>query len=195
MAEPEVFTNSTENPKRLRIKVFAGANGLFHLYEDDEDNLGENQKFADTKIEFNWEQGLFTIHPTIGNINCLPYKRSYIIELIGVKQVSAFLLQGSGQISVHYTSLNNTLTCMIPDTAVDSKITVSFNKNLELAENHVNEKLFRILDELQIEFNLKYDIYQTILKHDDLAKAMNELQSIVSNRDLLGIISEILSAG
>ena len=59
----------------------------------------------------------------------------------------------------------------------------------------MQEKLFYVLDGLQIEFNLKLDIYKTVRRHTDLTKAIVELQSMVSDRNLLGIILEILSAG
>ena len=57
------------------------------------------------------------------------------------------------------------------------------------------KSFFYVLDGLQIEFNLKLDIYKTVRRHTDLTKAIVELQSMVSDRNLLGIILEILSAG
>lgn len=195
MAEPEAFTNSTDNPERLRLKIFAGANGVFHLYEDDGSSVEESNQFVDTKIEFNWEQGTLTVHPAAGNTDCLPSKRTYIVDLVGVKKTAVSLIAENKKANIQYDDLQNRLTFEIPETEITSETVVSLGTNLELADNHVQEKLFYVLDGLQIEFNLKLDIYKTVRRHTDLTKAIVELQSMVSDRNLLGIILEILSAG
>ena len=148
-----------------------------------------------TCIEFNWEQGTLTVHPAAGNTDCLPSKRTYIVDLVGVKKTAVSLIAENKKANIQYDDLQNRLTFEIPETEITSETVVSLGTNLELADNHVQEKLFYVLDGLQIEFNLKLDIYKTVRRHTDLTKAIVELQSMVSDRNLLGIILEILSAG
>ena len=132
---------------------------------------------------------------SIGNKERLPFIPQPEIRTAWVKKTAVSLIAENKKANIQYDDLQNRLTFEIPETEITSETVVSLGTNLELADNHVQEKLFYVLDGLQIEFNLKLDIYKTVRRHTDLTKAIVELQSMVSDRNLLGIILEILSAG
>ena len=78
------------NPDRLVLKMFAGADGSFTLYEDDNVSCDyEKEICAETEYELVWNgEQKIVIHPAHGkNVasvkELIPEQRSYRIELYG----------------------------------------------------------------------------------------------------------------
>ena len=71
---------------------------------------------------------------------------------------------------------------------------ILLGKNLELADNLIEERLFAVLDTMQIEFNLKNRIYQTVQKYAEPRDSISELQTMIKDQELLGIVTEIIAA-
>ena len=74
MAAPGSIRNSTDNPESLEIRVFAGNDGMFTLYEDNSLNETlDNLREAFTKMEFRWGgTAEFTIDAVSGDHGVVP---------------------------------------------------------------------------------------------------------------------------
>lgn len=75
-----------KNPSSLRVKVYAGADGKFELYEDDNETCTyEDGECVKTEFSYKESEDIeFRIMPAKGNISLIPSERSYTIELHGV---------------------------------------------------------------------------------------------------------------
>lgn len=74
-----------KNPSGIRVKVYAGADGSFTLYEDDNETCGYEKddcvKTSFTYTETNSDAVEFVVKPAQGNLSLIPTERSYVIEL------------------------------------------------------------------------------------------------------------------
>ncbi len=75
--------NDIENPKNMKIKVYAGADGSFSLYEDDGETMNyEKGGCAFTDMTFKWGKNTtFTISAPRGDKNVVPKDRSFEMNL------------------------------------------------------------------------------------------------------------------
>lgn len=77
---------------------------------------------------------------------------------------------------------------------VDSSIKIYFKDRLALADNNIKTEIFELLNKLQIGYELKENIYNSICDADNVGFAICELQAMNLSEALLGAISEILFA-
>ena len=92
--------NRCDNPDTMELRVFAGADGAFSLWEDDgEGDRFQPEHWAETPITFAWgEDACLTIHPARGNQFCLPAARSWRVEVFGLSaNAPATLCEQNGQ--------------------------------------------------------------------------------------------------
>ena len=77
-----------KNPSGLRLKVYAGADGSFELYEDDNETCRyEDDDCVKTMFTYTEaETAEFVIKPAQGNLSLIPGMRSYTIELHGFEE-------------------------------------------------------------------------------------------------------------
>ncbi|WP_313131020.1 glycoside hydrolase family 31 protein [Anaerocolumna sp.] len=200
MAElEEAKSNHTGNPANLDIRVFVGADGRFELYEDDGETFGYKEKeFATTLMELDWKENCtFTIHGAKGCTSLLPAERKYTLRFTGIKDTNDIQVCLNGYPVEHtktYEFDKNTLTIILPACKVESEVKVEFKQGGILAENPIEDRTFSLLDKMQIEFNLKADIYHIVTSKESVAYKLGDLQALGLSPDLLGVISEILLA-
>ncbi|MDF2473750.1 MAG: hypothetical protein K0R21_1532, partial [Anaerocolumna sp.] len=195
----EVTTNDVANPRKMEIKIFAGADGEFTLYEDDGETLGyEQNKYVTTRMSLLWyETVTFTIDSAEGDLSLIPAKREYQLEFVGIKDCNSVEVTGNGyDIKFHkkYNNKTNILTLTLEPCQVGDKIRVILYTGGQMAENNVKEKAFELLDSAQIEFNLKSDIYNIVTSEDSTAYKLGNLQALDMDDDLEGAITEMLLA-
>jgi alpha-glucosidase (family GH31 glycosyl hydrolase) len=70
--------NDTTNPVGLELRVFAGADGAFTLWEDADD-----ERWASTSIRLDFEAGELFIDAPEGDLSSLPENRHYDLVLVG----------------------------------------------------------------------------------------------------------------
>ena len=198
MADLDEYTNSTTNPEKLKIAIYAGADGEFHLYEDDgncPEDLDEN--WADTEMTFRWdEKAVFTIGAAKGNTLVIPQERSYTLEITGVTESPVTVLANGRQAGadVSYDERKHTLTVRIPKRAVTEEVIVSFEDGVELAENDVVSETFAYLEKTQLEYNLKEEIYFIVRDAKNALQAVSALQALGLDEMVFGALCEILTA-
>ena len=72
------------NPDELTVRVYAGADNTFVLYEDDNTTMAyEKDDCAKTSMTLDWGARKFTIAPVEGNQSFVPESRMYCVEFGG----------------------------------------------------------------------------------------------------------------
>ncbi|MGB8454533.1 MAG: TIM-barrel domain-containing protein [Anaerocolumna sp.] len=192
--------NGTELPEDICLRIYAGADGTFELYEDDgETNDYKNGIYALTNITFNWQSGIVRIERMDGKEFAFPGNRKYKLELIGVKNIDVGRISALADgvpvlVQAEYIQEKNTLFLSVEAYPAEKELMISFDQILELADNQVNDKLFALLCDAQMEYDLKAEINQIIEKSMTTAQTISELFAICPYRELNEAFMELLTA-
>ncbi|ANS75714.1 alpha-xylosidase [Paenibacillus yonginensis] len=217
MADFPEFTHSTENPAQLEVRIFAGADGRFELWEDAGDTAEDrDENWCRTEMVWTWKaaedvQGSsLTILPAEGNLSVVPKQRSWKLVFCGVAETGVEVLVNGGKESesanesngakaytrVHdssYDEQTHTLTVMVPEVPVNVSLTVRLS-DARLAENRVVDEVFTLLDRAQIRFQLKEQIYQLVKETSASSRVLPSLAAMELEPALYGALCEILCA-
>lgn len=193
--------NVSANPSSLHLKVYGGADGCFTLYEDgSEDCSYEKGSCATTVLEYREADDVsFTIHRPEGDLSLLPEKRSFLAELNGFSKEAAehVTVSADGKpvsVSVDYDCEKQAVLVSIPETPVTQEICIRTEKRFLSLNNNVQKRSFDFLNQAEIAFTLKEDIYALIQKEARLPVLLSALASLMLDKDLYGALLEILTA-
>ena len=93
-----------KNPAQLTLRVFAGADGHFDMYEDDGLHIdGEN---VHTHIQLDWKNGKLRLYAE-GAVQLLPQVRIWHVECIGFAETRVY--KGGQEIPAQYDASCNAL--------------------------------------------------------------------------------------
>ena len=193
----EEIREAGANPGQLTIQVYAGADGEFVLYEDDNNTEDyKDGKCVKTRMQVSWgESSRLVIEKPEGCLEYLPEKRIYTVKFHGVcdSSVRAEADGASCLTQCSYDEKTNTLTCQVETLPSDTRIQVVLEQAVQ-AENHVTEECFDFLNQAEIPFLLKEALYQTIKDQEDKTVLLSTLQAMELDRELLGALTEIITA-
>lgn len=193
------FGVKSDNPRSLELLVFAGANGSFTLYEDD----GHSNKYLDgnsvtTTYHLQWEkEKAFIIKPAVGELSLIPNCRDYKINFYGLSSgdIKEVLVEG---VSIKYLEevddMKNILTINISDVDVSEEITIRIQKDAEITDNNVSKRIYEVLNQAQISYEIKMGIYANVNNESSLERKIKAMSSIESNDEIKDIVEEILLA-
>lgn len=198
MADLTEYTNQVNNPEALEVRIFAGDNGQFHLYEDFGDTVEDlDENWSDTIMSFNWsENPEFIIGSPKGNISVLPKKRSFKLKFYGITNNNILLKINDIEVesSVIYDDKMHLLTVHIPKVDILNKITIRFLNKTEVANNNIVSEAYEFLHNCQIEYDLKSNIYNYIKEAPNSISAISSLAALNLEPTIFGALCEILSA-
>lgn len=153
-------------------------------------------------MKFQWgDDAEFIIEEARGETNLIPEKRTYVIQLHGVKDCTdrtsvytgvSCLSEASG-CSITYDEKTCVLTCTLKDVPVSTQIRL-LAEHAEAAENDIVKECFDFLNQAEISFVLKDTLYSMIQRSDDRTILLSQLQTMDLDADLLGALTEIISA-
>lgn len=200
--------NSLENPSELSIKVFAGSDGSFTLYEDDGESLDYLKgSFVTTKMSLNWNSEYnFIIEAAVGTLDLIPEKRSYTLEFIGFEpmdEIEVFMgssKEASDKLahvirdSSNNQSISNRICISVADVDVKKGLLVEFKRKPIVSVNKKDVAIFTLLDRARISYDLKDRIYNMVKSNQDTYLLISELNTMDMNRQLYNGICEILLA-
>lgn len=193
----EEIREAGANPGQLTIQVYAGADGEFVLYEDDNNTEDyKDGKCVKTRMQVSWgESSRLVIEKPEGCLEYLPEKRTYTVKFHGVcdSSVRAEADGASCLTQCSYDEKTNTLTCQVEMLPSDTRIQVVLEQAVQ-AENHVTEECFDFLNQAEIPFPLKEVLYQAIKDQEDKTVLLSTLQAMELDRELLGALTEIITA-
>lgn len=197
----EISAKQTEtNPTSFHIFVYAGMSGEFTLYEDDNTSCGYEQKICCmTKMVYHEDRkSVFTIYPTEGTLSLVPEMRSYRVEMTGlINQPDTVIVKVDGQRIETENSYNDQKRAVVVDiqkTEINKKIEIFIDTALIKAENDVIERCFAFLNQAEIEFTLKDKLFTLIRSKKSVTTILSELLTMDIDKELMGILAEILSA-
>ncbi len=195
-------------PEELIVKVFAGADGEFNLYEDDGETQGYlNGCYAITRMSQQLRQDkiMFQILPAAGKTGLLPEIRAWKISLVGANQPEDVSIKRNDepiQCKWNYNPENGELHLEAIALAPADKLTCIFvyahNNELFRPDNR-RKTLFKILKNMQIDSWIKEDIYQ----HADtlfadinyLVKHHNTIQNSLTDSQVRVLFESFCKAG
>ena len=199
MTEKISGVEATGNPEQLTLRVFAGADGVFELYEDDNETCAyETGACCVTKMTYtHGENAVFVIEPAQGKTELIPEKREYTIVLTGwqdVREGVQVTVDGKAiEYETAYDECANAVTLTLPAVSVASKVEVTV-KGQMAQENHVEKRCFEFLNQAEIGFTLKDRLYQMVQKEKRVPVLLAQLSAMGLEEDLLGVLTEILTA-
>ena len=195
----EIFgTDAVKNPSSLVLNVYAGADGSFTLYEDD--NVSEAYKedhCAKTTYTFNWEkEKSFVIHPAQGELDLIPEKRDYTVTICGCTKADV-ICKRNGMVQeaeVSYCSDAHKLVIVVKEVAATDEIVLEFSEELALAQNDVTGRVFDLMKKAEVEFKTKREVYELVCRGKDAGMMIAELMVMDLNEDLRKAVIEIITA-
>ena len=187
-----VNVNDTENPEKLKVKVFAGASGSFEMYEDDGISYEfENGKYAFTNMTFNWgETSVFDIEVPKQNMEFIPSIRSYEVEFIGINDCEISVLKSGKQCKFEKIYIDGILHVKIDNVEGDLKITLN---NTSLCENNLLSWIDEFLENAAIEYVAKEKIYNELSSANSFAHKVNFLEHDVKDENVRAALMEIIT--
>jgi alpha-glucosidase (family GH31 glycosyl hydrolase) len=168
------------NPDALEVHVFAGADGDFTLYEDDD---AAEPRAVTTRIRYDGAE--VTIEPAEGALDLLPATRHYRLVLHGLDDVGA---EGLAEVTDA-----GPLVVDLPAVPTASGAVVTLSGSLRLADNRVEARVFALLEAAQIEYETKDLIWRLMATTDPLARLAG-LQALVLEPALNSALAELLLA-
>ena len=193
--------NRCDNPDTMELRVFAGADGAFSLWEDDgEGDRFQPEHWAETPITFAWgEDACLTIHPARGNQSCLPAARSWRVEVFGLSaNAPATLCEQNGQalpLAGEYRPETGSWVWQLPAAAPDASLTLRLT-GCTAGDNQVEDRAFRLLHNAQISFDKKSAVMDTVrrLGSQGGGVVLSQLLTLDLPPQLTGALAELLTA-
>lgn len=199
MAAGASIKNRTDNPMDMEIRVFAGANGEFKLYEDNsDDSTEENLQVVETNMKFKWgSQCEFTINRCVGNAEIIPTQRNYVLRFVGFEEAANITIACNGvNVSYEREYHKESHSIILKMYSIDTQSTVLVKVDVveKIIGNDIEAQVFELLNKSQIEFNLKDTIFQVIKKYEDNVLKLAGLQVLGLEENLLGALFEVITA-
>lgn len=186
-----------ENPENLTIHIYPLADGSFTLYEDD--NLTDSYKAdnkVQTKMHLYWgKDAEFQIEKPEGNLALIPAERNYTLIFHKIENCTPVVsVNGKAlDISESYCQKSQTLSVCLEGIKTESEIKAVL-PDVKAAENNLIEESFDFLNQAEISFDLKDLLYRKISAMEEKTLLLSELYSMELDRDLLGVLTEIITA-
>jgi alpha-glucosidase (family GH31 glycosyl hydrolase) len=199
MQAQEELSSRTDNPVSMELRIFAGADGTFTLYEDDGVSMEyENGKYCTTDYVLQWgAEKVFNILPAQGVVSLIPEIRRYTVLIYGVKEdCITRIVQNGTEISYtgEYDEKRNVLTIQLSGIPVTDRITICFRNGEILSENNILEHAYEILNRSQIPFATKEKVYRLLQSGQEPACILSTIQAMVMPDCMKRAISELLLA-
>lgn len=144
---------SVENPAALEVRVYAGADGSFTLYEDDD---AASPRAARTPVVFDWAAGTLTIGPTSGDLDVIPAEREWTVTLVGAGRTT---VEGGDS---WWDAATGSLTVSLGAVPVGEAVTVIFAGPLTLSDNDVARRVYELVDRAEVPFAAKDAVVRVV---------------------------------
>lgn len=195
----EIFgKDASVNPASLRVQIFPGAGNSFTLYEDDNECRGYEQgECVKTVMEFRWEgRQSFVIHPAEGDRKLIPPKRDWCLEFRSVTDNGIRVLSAGKEIPFlkAYDRENAVLQVKVEGHSVAEELAVLFEDRLEIGGISAHDRIYKLVDQAEIAFDMKEQIMNAVEAESDRALLAARLHMFHMPPELYGALLEILAA-
>lgn len=190
--QEDYMQNAGENPKKIHLYVYVGADGGFTMYEDDNStNAYQHGDCLKTRYEWREEEGRLKICQAEGNPALVPGKRDYIITFCGLADACVSAADGR---AVPVDRDQRGMVEVVMENVPVEEGAVLYLKERKAAKNDTVGRCFEILDSAEIEMVVKESAFRVIEAQDDAAQLMGSLLALNLDVDLYGALAEIITA-
>lgn len=186
------YTNSIENPEYMKLIITPGKSCVFNMIEDDNKNNSE----VETLIEFDNEKNQIKINQPKGNLNCIPAKRNWNIEIYGLKIDNiTCLIDGESKKAneISYDLDKNTTTIILDEIDINKDLIIKLDKvSVTGQEDNKLKEILEILKRSRIETLKKEALYDILTKSKDSYRALSDLLYFDVEDKVKNAILEIL---
>ena len=191
------YQNGTPLPEQFCLRVFAGADGSFDLYEDN--GRLDGNEFAVTPLRFVWGGDCILKKLPIEGTLALPEKRKYRVELVGAEApetVEVFVNGKPVSTEWRYCTEMHTLTVSATEVGAADELEVRVKTIGKLAETDFRGEIERRLPRWQVENSMKTSLQGALdLVRGSEKRLCGMLPQLVGNAPaILGELMEILTS-
>lgn len=184
--------NDVSNPEAVSVHVYPGADGLFTLWEDEDQAEDAAENWARTDLALHWggKAASFVIGAAQGNLAAIPAKREWKVCIHAVRDAQ-FRIQGAAGMG-WYDASRRELTVLVEHSSVTGEICIEFPEGLCISENPVSESADAILMQAQIAYDEKTVLSEIIAR--EKTHAAGEVWAAATNETVRGALLELLTA-
>lgn len=185
--------NDIDNPENLRIKVYAGANNTFEMYEDDGETMEyASGKYAITKMQLAWsDKPVFKISKPQGDF-VLP-KRNFEVEFIGIEENKSICVTEDGKDKkFEATWKDGVLTVEI--VAASGDIEISFTSPVSIKKNDVVSKVEDFLRYAESDIIVKERAFASIKAKETTIARLADIYALDLSAEIKSALTEIITA-
>ncbi|MDO4743329.1 MAG: glycoside hydrolase family 31 protein [bacterium] len=197
MAQDSTIGSDTSNPQAFEINVFGGADGSFVLYEDN-DMIKNMLKSVQTQFVFEWgKQSTFKICRADGDTSIIPQKRDYKLNFYAFENSDEISVTVNGEryeFDCGYDNIKNIITVEFKNISPEDEVVVTVSGTGQLPENCTEKAIFDLINATQMPYNLKEQVYRTVISSDDIFELSVMLDKMLNNIDFKMAILENLIA-
>lgn len=179
--DPESL-RADHNPGWLELRVFAGADGSFTLYEDDD---AAAPRAVRTRFDLDWTAGRLTIAAAEGELDVVPPQRRYTVRFVGFEQAET---------SIGTWDERGDLVVELGDVETAAGTTIELGFTPAVRRNDVAGRVFAFLDQAEIPFLTKEFVYRGVREATTPAGQMRAITALDLDADLFEALSEIVLA-
>jgi hypothetical protein len=199
MQKENTVSSCTDNPREIELWVFAGADGEFDMYEDDGVSMAyQQEKYVTTRYTLNWrDRKCLTIEPAAGDLSCIPGKRNYQINFIGLPEHCIKEVLAGGTAVAHSQNYNKERclqTIELKDLEVSNTLEVILKPATEVAENQIQWRVYEAINKAQIDYQIKDKLYHCINHATSVENLITDLISLDTSAAMKELLQEIVLA-
>lgn len=195
-------SNGVDLPRSIRVKVFAGAEGEFDLYEDGgEGQAYLNGEFCQTLFTQSFDQGSLILvkEATRGDFaSQLPDQRAWQFEIFNVSEPAFVQIRLNGEVfssACHYDSKSKSLTTGDVICSNSSKLEIALEGvRLERYERNPIERIQRLIQRVKLPSIVKEQFMRRLPNLTVNPLSMFEIAHIFTKSQLLAIYESLVPA-
>ena len=143
-------------------------------------------------------RAVFTVHPAQGELSLVPAKRTFTVELMGFADAAGAVEAKVGGAAVPaktaYDSFRRVLSVTVEDVPAEAGLEIVLGLEHRQEGNDTLERCFCFLDQAELSFDRKDEIYRRITGEPRIPVLLGQLSAMELDRDLYGVLLEILTA-
>ena len=189
----DFLTSHIQNPNRLEVHVYAGADGQFRLYEDDCLETTE-PKCAWTEFAFSYGTQMELSVKVQGDGNgVIPEDRQYEVFLHGVNAPKQVLVSGEETAQWQYCAEKKVLSVIINGAGQTAFTLQVVTETVAVVSPDKKETIYEILHKAQIAYDLKEQIFRIVEQESDPMRVIGGIYELGLKAQLLGSLVECLT--
>ena len=177
-----------ENPAEMTLRVYAGANHTYTMYEDDGESLEGTS--VRTRIRLDWEKGMLSLE-TEGNTDDLPEVRTWHVECIGWENTVVYC--GEQLMDTMYDQSRNALCFTLETHRLQPRVQVTM-KTASLAQDRWLERTRERLQMTQSSNDEKHLVWDALRHARRSPSLLGTLQSLCTTPGMADCLRETIFA-